>query len=156
MGAATSDEPPPPSRAEINELLDKAEQKVSAYEEAVKLAKPKLDMGNEKLFDRDADASSGAHQVIAAVRKKGPSAYGLMLLISILDDLSLAAATDGMVISQVSLAACRAGIRDDSDVTALINAGTSLHDISELILHASLRFIFVEERLMINKQLLHQ
>src|SRR5579864_2822224 len=82
-----------PSNDEIFELLAKAEQKVSGFENAIKGIKPSLDKADPKLSTTYAGAGAAAHVIISSIRKKGPSAYSLMSLVTTLDDLSLDAAT---------------------------------------------------------------
>jgi hypothetical protein len=85
-----------PSKSEIFELLDKADQKISGFEVAVKGAKPNLDGIDAKLSKNYLDAASTAHLMIQTLHKNGPSAYGLVGLLATLDDLSLDAANAGV------------------------------------------------------------
>jgi hypothetical protein len=82
-----------PSNDEILELLAKAEQKVSGFENAVKGVKPDLDKADPELSKTYVDAGAAAHVIILSIRKNGPSAYSLMSLVTTLDDLSLDAST---------------------------------------------------------------
>jgi hypothetical protein len=82
-----------PSKEEVSELVAKADEKVSSFEEAVKNAKPHLDKINPKLVTNYLDGASTAHTIIRNLQNNGPSAYGLVSLLATLDDLSLDAST---------------------------------------------------------------
>jgi hypothetical protein len=64
-----------PSNDEILELLAKAEQKVSGFENAVKGVRPDLDKADPELSKKYVDAGAAAHVIILSIRKNGPSAY---------------------------------------------------------------------------------
>src|SRR5258708_13704266 len=81
-----------PSEKEFSELLAKADEKVSAFEAAVKNAKPRLDKINTKYATNYLDAAATAHTVISKTLKNGPTAYALVTILTTLDDLSLHAA----------------------------------------------------------------
>ena len=90
-----------------------------------------------------------ARQIITALKYKGESAYGLIGLLSTLDDLSLDASHAS---TQILLYGARSisarGTFPDSvtgGVVALSTAGNDCYDISELIMHATLRLVAVEE-----------
>jgi hypothetical protein len=82
-----------PSNEEISELLAKADEKVSAFEQAVRLAKPFLDKIDTKYATNYLDAAATAHYLIQATIKNGTSAYRLVGVLTTLDDLSYDAAT---------------------------------------------------------------
>src|ERR1700733_4284400 len=82
-----------PSKEEVSELIAKADEKVSSFEDAVKNAKPYLDRVNPKLVTNYLDGASAARTIIRNLQKNGPSAYGLVSLLATLDDLSLDAST---------------------------------------------------------------
>src|ERR1035441_5345871 len=65
-----------PSKEEISELVAKADEKVSSFEEAVKHAKPYLDKINPKFAANYLDGASTEHTIIQKLQKNGPSAYG--------------------------------------------------------------------------------
>lgn len=138
-----------PSQEEISDLLKKADEKVVSFEEAVKNAKPYLDKVNPKLFTTYTDASSDAHAIISGMQTKGMSAYGLVALLATLDDLSLNAATASVQLLRVDEDHVIKGAKPDlgalAAVIVLNNASTSCNDISELIMHATLRYVHVEE-----------
>jgi hypothetical protein len=67
-----------PSKDEISELLSKADEKVSNFEQTMKAVKPALDITGSGLTSKGLDAASTAHSAIRAVQKNGPSGYGLV------------------------------------------------------------------------------
>ena len=75
-----------PSSAEILELANKADEKVKVFEKALKASAPYLD---KDTVQTDQSAADGAHTLINTIRKNGPSMYGLVGLLSTLDDLTL-------------------------------------------------------------------
>ena len=133
-----------PSRSEIFELIDKADQKISDFEGALKTAKPALDAIDAKLSKNYLDGASTAHFMIQSIHKNGPSAYALVGLLATMDDLSLDAAN-----ASVKLLAIR-GQQDNvaSWVVSLSTSGAACNDISELIMHATLRFVQAEEAIL--------
>jgi hypothetical protein len=147
FGQATSSMP---SREEILELVNKADEKTVAYEEAVKNAKPHLDKINPKFVENYLAASSTAHTIIQSIQKNGPSAYGLVGLFATLDDMSLNASTGSVQLLRTDEEHVVKGVAPDVSVLAsvivLSNASTACNDISELLLHATLRFVDVEEK----------
>ena len=58
--AKPAQQPSMPSKEEVSELVTKADEKVSGFEEAVKNAKPHLDRINPKLTTNYMDAASTA------------------------------------------------------------------------------------------------
>jgi hypothetical protein len=141
-----------PSNAEIGELLSKADQKVTNFEEAVKQAKPHLDKINSRLSSNYLDAAATAHHLIDGTQKNGTSAYRLVGLLATLDDVSLDAANASVLLlrnDEEQLAKGKQpGVAAVSSVVALSSAGTAVNDISELLMHATLRFIGAEEQLL--------
>ena len=137
-----------PSNDEIFELRDKAQEKVAGLENAVKTVKPTLDKADPKLSTMNLDAASAARTIIVSIRKNGPTAYGLTSLVTTLDDLSLDAATATV---QLLLLRIQSGQTGDSGLDFIIPLMTSKNecsDISELIMHATLRYIHTEEDLL--------
>ncbi len=141
-----------PSDAEIGELLTKADQKVAGFEEAVKLAKPHLDRTNSRLCSNYLDAAATAHKLIEATQKNGTSAFRLVGLLATLDDLSLDAANASVLLlrddEEQLMKGKQPGAASLSSVVVLSNAGTAVNDISELLMHATLRFIGAEEQVL--------
>jgi len=139
-----------PSEKEFSELLAKADEKVSAFEAAVKNAKPRLDKINTKYATNYLDAAATAHTVISKTLKNGPTAYALVTILTTLDDLSLDAASGTAFLlatdeDQVVAKGAAPDPNTRSDVLTLSAAGTGCNDIAELIMHATLRFIAAEE-----------
>jgi hypothetical protein len=141
-----------PSRDEIFELLDKAEQNISTFEDAVKKAKPKLDEVDPKLSNNYLDAASTAHWMLQTLHKDGPSAYRLVSLLATMDDLSRDAANASTRLLMSDAEHVANGRQRDGRVLAsvilLSNSGTACNDIAELIMHATLRLVHAEEDLI--------
>jgi hypothetical protein len=150
--ARPTNQPAMPSKEEISNLLKKADEKVSSFEEAVKNAKPYLDKVNPKLAATYLDASSDAHTIVAGMQKHGYSAYGLVGLLATLDDLSLNAATASVQLLRTDEEHVAKGAPPDvGALTAVIllgNASTTCNDIAELIMHATLRYVGAEEEVL--------
>jgi len=136
-----------PSKDEILELLNKADEKVSGFENAIKIVKSDLDKADPKLSTNYLDGAATAHLMIRAMKHNGPSGYGLVGLMATMDDLSLDAATAGVQLS-VQIAV-RAQDQTKADVFTpvilLMTSKNECNDISELIMHATLRYIRTEE-----------
>jgi len=60
-----------PSKEEISRLVQKANQRVTDFEQAVQAAKPFL---SEDRFKSDTDAVTTAHRIIGSLNKNGLSA----------------------------------------------------------------------------------
>ena len=74
-----------PSKNEIFELVDKANQKIGDFEDAIKAVKPSLHKADKNMSANDLDAAATAHKLIRKIKANGPSAYrlvGLMAQIS--------------------------------------------------------------------------
>lgn len=144
--------PSMPSHEEISELVSKANEKTVAYEEAVKNAKPYLDKIDPKFAQNFLDAASTAHTLIEAIQKNGASAYSLVSLLATLDDMSLNAATGSIQLLRTDEEhVAKGGAANVGALSAVIllnNASTACNDISELIMHATLRFVDTEEQLL--------
>jgi hypothetical protein len=140
-----------PSTEEISELAAKADQKVDDFEKSLKTAKPWLDKIDSKLSTNYLDAATTAHTIIGGIQKEGPSGYRLVSLLATLDDLSLDAANGNVQLMGAYAASILGGAPEDAILTAvtgLSRSGTACNDIAELIMHATLQFIQVEERLL--------
>jgi hypothetical protein len=146
--AKPAQQPSMPSKEEVSELVTKADEKVSGFEEAVKNAKPHLDRINPKLTTNYMDAASTAHKIIRAMQKNGASAYSLVSLFATLDDLALNASTGSVQLLRTDEEQVTKGKQPDvgrlSSVILLNTAGTACNDIAELIMHATLRYVGVE------------
>ena len=137
-----------PSNDEIFELLAKAEEKVSAFESGLKSIKTDLDKADPKSSPKYLDAATAAHKIIKDIRKNGPSAYALVGLVTTLDDLSLDAATASITLLLFQI---KSGQTENSGLWFLVPLLTSKNDctdISELIMHATLRLIRTEEDIL--------
>ena len=141
-----------PSKEEISELLSKADEKVSGFEQTVKTVKPTLDAINSGLSIKGLDAASTAHTLIGALQKNGPTGYGFLGLIATLDDLNSDAFRSALVLVSTDRDRVVKGGRPDANVPgfvlALANAGNACNDIAELIMHATFRYISVEEAVL--------
>lgn len=140
---AQPNKPTAPSREEISELVAKAEEKVSSFEDAVRHVKPILESQQTDLLGKDAKAAEKAHKLIRGLQQNNPSAYALVALIATLDDISLDASRTATLVIMTGLNKIDA--ETQGRLTLLWNAQNSCSDISELILHATLRLIEVEE-----------
>jgi hypothetical protein len=147
-----AEQPSMPSKEEMSELITKADEKVSGFEEAVRNAKPHLDRIDPKLVMNYMDAASTAHTIIKGMQKNGPSAFSLVSLLATLDDLSLNACTASGQLLRTDEEQVTKGKQPDvgrlSSVILLNTAGTACADIGELIMHATLRYVDAEERVL--------
>jgi hypothetical protein len=138
-----------PSEKEFLELLAKAAEKVSAFEAAVKIARPRLDKVDAKYAINYLNAVTTAHLSISTTIKNGPTAYNLVGVLTTLDDLSLDAANGTTFLLAADEDRVAKGEPPDSGtrsaVLALSAAGSSCNDIAELIFHATMRLIAAEE-----------
>lgn len=140
-----------PSDAELNELFNKAEEKVATFRKAVNSARPQLDKIDAHLASNYIDAAATANAIIAGLRTKGPSGAGLLMLITTLDDLALDATQGGLrllVQNQTHPVNAEADTATVMSVMSLSTAEVGCNDISELLVHASLRFIGAEDSLL--------
>jgi hypothetical protein len=137
-----------PSKDEILELMNKADEKVSGFEKAVKSVQPSLDKIDPNLSATYLNAASAARTIIRAIQKNGPSAYGLVSLVTTLDDLSLDAATASIQLMLLRDQSGQTGARGLDFLVPLMTAKNECYDISELIMHATLRYIHVQEDLL--------
>jgi hypothetical protein len=87
---------------------------------------------------------------ISAIKKNGMSAFALVALIGVLDDMSLNAAKASSVAVIVGLhqSTPDSQRRAGQDMQDLAQAGKNCYDISELLLHSTLRLIAVEESIL--------
>ena len=147
-----ADPPRMPSNEEILELVTKADEKVSGFEEAVNNAKPYLDKISPKLATNYLDGASTARTIIHNLKNNGPSAYALVSLLATLDDLALDAATGSIQVLRTDEENVIKGKQPDlgglSSVIVLGASGTACNDISALIMHATLRYLSAEEQVL--------
>jgi len=138
-----------PSRQEIEELLNKATQKVTALQAALKNVKPILDKIDPDAYKQDEEACETAIYIIGTIKKNGTSAYALVSLVGTLDDLKVDATSPvGSLTTQALKLDGMAQTLAVTDISNFIQAGTGCYDMSELLLHATLRYISAEESLL--------
>jgi hypothetical protein len=138
-----------PSNEEIGDLLSKASEYVDTYRQTFASARPSLTKApTPGFYEKAIELSKQATSVIAAIRKNGPSAYALVGLVAILDDMSLHATRAYAVTMVSTLGESRSDFKSQGmqDIQSLAQAAKNCEDISELLLHATLRLIAVEEQ----------
>lgn len=143
--------PTMPSTEEVNDLLSEASEYVETYQRIFKNAKPTLDKAPTPGFNQRTDElCSQADTIIAALQKNGPTAYSLVALIGVLDDLSLNASKAYAMAMIVGMQEANndAGRRALQDIQDLAQAGKNIYDISELLMHSTLRLISFEEKVL--------
>ena len=138
-----------PSEAEVGELTAKAAEKVETFQKTLDSIKPYLDKADPSAYGKDENAVAGARSILSAIKKNGRSAYGLVGLLTTLDDLDLDATQDSQAILIFVTRAMTEGRRPPDGMTTavlmLTSTASSLYDISELVMHATLRFVAGEE-----------
>lgn len=153
-----TDVPSMPSEEEIGELLGKTSEYVNTYQQTLSSTKYSLDKAaTPGFYEKGMELSKHAIDVIDAIKKNGTSAYSLVALIGILDDMSLNAARASAAATLVALKEDRTDPKNHAmdDFVSLAQAEKNCYDISELLLHATLRYISVEEtalRVLLDKQ----
>ena len=137
-----------PSEAEIGELISKASEYVDTYRRTFTNTKASLDKAPppgfyEKAMEECADAS----RVISAIKKNGSTAVALVSLIAILDDMSLNGARASAATMMVAVSEDRGNPSNHAmqDFQEIAQAEKNCYDISELLLHATIRYISAEE-----------
>jgi hypothetical protein len=133
-----------PSNAEIQELAAKADEKVTNFEKVLKASS-----GLQKdVLATDLATAQTAHTIVAVLKKNGPSSYALVSLVATLDDIALDASRAAQA---ESMSYCQNGLKGNSpdqaamvSMVGLSDSETSVNDISELVLHATLRYVKVE------------
>lgn len=137
-----------PSEEEIRELLRKAREYVNTYKESFISSKSSLDKAVPAgFYAKGIELSSQALAAITAIDKNGSSAYGLVGLIAILDDMSLNGARASAATMLVAVQESSSDPKNHAanDLLNLAQAEKNCYDISELLLHATLRYISVQE-----------
>lgn len=141
-----------PSEVEIGELTAKASEKVEAFQKTLDSVKPLLDEADPSAYGKDENAVEGARSILAALKKNGRSAYALVSLLATLDDLDLDATQDSTAILLSGTRAMANGKNPPDGMTAatimLTSSASSFYDISELVMHATLRFVSGEEEVL--------
>ena len=154
----SADMPRAPSEEEIGELLTKASEYVQTYQQTFTSAKGSLNKATPQgFYNKGIELSGQASSAIAAIRKNGSSAYALVGLIAILDDMSLNGARASAAATLVALEENDSDPNNHAkiDFVSLAQAEKNCYDISELLLHATLRLIAAEEsalRILLDRQ----
>jgi hypothetical protein len=146
--AAHTQVPSMPSEEEINELLSSSSERITEFQRALDNVKPLLDRADPEFYKQDSEACETAQAAIKAMKKNGSSAYALVALVSLLDDLNLDASRATLQIFRLAHDDDKTGKKNPSIVPDFLNiaeAGKNCGDISELLLHATLRYIAAEE-----------
>jgi hypothetical protein len=144
-----TDQPPIPSKEEVTALLNQADTAVLAFDKALAGAKPALDKQDAGLFQKYTQAAKTTKEVIQALEETSPSAYGLVGLITTLDDVTLNASRAAMVIL---LGRGATGDKEaDRMVGELGSAQNGCYEASERITSATLRLIKVEEKVLMDR-----
>jgi hypothetical protein len=127
-------------------LANKADENVQGFEKVLKASEPYLDKDK---FHIDEDAVAKTHGVIAAIRNNHVAMYSLVGLLSALDDLTLdASRASRLIILAIGQNAFKDPAAKESATVAamsLMNSENSLYDISDLLLHATLRYAAAED-----------
>lgn len=138
-----------PSKIEVNQLVDKTAEKLNGLEKSLRAIKPLLDKVDPAAFQQDMDACDAGLAAVSAIRKNGPSAYALVGLISILDDLKVdTIASLPALANEATKLDPNARLVAVADISGFIQGGNACYDMSELLLHTTLRYISVEESLL--------
>ncbi len=142
-----------PSEAEIGELLSKASEYVETYKQTFATAKGSLEKASQPgFYDRASAMCAQASQVISAIKKNGSTAVALVSLIAVLDDMSLNAARASASTMLLAVGEDKQAMQDFQN---LAQAEKNCYDSSELLLHATIRYISVEEtalRVLLDQQ----
>lgn len=147
---------PMPSEAEIGELVSKANEYVDTYRRTFENTKASLDKApTPGFYERAMEECAQAAEVISAIKKNGSTAVALVTLISILDDMSLngARASAAMMLVAASEDRTKPSNHAMQDFQDIAQAEKNCYDISELLLHATIRYISAEENAL--RTLLH-
>lgn len=101
--------------------------------------------------------SEQAQTAISALKTNGSSAVALIGLLAILDDMSLNATGAYAQAEMVAVEENRSNPKNDAmaDWQDLAQAGKNCYDISDLLLHVTLRYVANEEtalRALLNQQ----
>jgi hypothetical protein len=110
------------------------------------IVRPDLDsQGASDVLRQDTSTAANAHEIIHILQKNGPTAYGLVMLIVVLQDTALnASKTASVLVMSQGIS----GDHREANLIVLGTASTSCRDIAELLLHATLRMIDAEEDLV--------
>jgi len=141
-----------PSEDEVVELGAKASEKVEAFQKTLDSVRPYLDKADPSAYAKDKNAIEGARTVLAALKKNGRSAYVMVSLLTTLDDLDLDATQDSAAILLSGTQDMANGKHPPDGMTTavmmLTSVASSFYDISELVMHATLRLVNAEETVL--------
>lgn len=136
------DKPDPPSSEELLELADKAQEKTDAYRVAIVAAKQDLP-ANE--YQQYMSAVGPANEIIKGLRQS-KSAYATVALVTILDDMTLnASRAELQLMTHLADASEVIRTRVMLEGATIGTAESGCYDISELTMHAALRYVGFEE-----------
>jgi len=141
-----SEVPTMPSEAEISDLVSKASEYIDTYRLTFKNAKASLDKApNPGFYEQAMALCDQASGVISTIKKDGATAVSLVVLLTVLDDMTLKRASASTMI--VALSENKSNRNDHAmqDFQDLAQAEKNCYDISELLSHATIRYISVEE-----------
>jgi len=143
-----SEVPTMPSDAEIGDLVSKASEYVDTYRLTFKNAKASLDKApNPGFYEQAMALCDQASGVITTIKKNGATAVSLVVLLTVLDDMTLNGARASASTMIVALSENKSNRNDHAmqDFQDLAQAEKNCYDVSELLSHATIRYISVEE-----------
>jgi hypothetical protein len=136
-----------PSKQEIVELAHKADEKVTNFEQANKLASSYF---SEADFQKGTEYCAAAHRAVAALSKNAATAYTSTELLIVLNALAVDAASHARAIYQRAMVTATRGETVSLNALAaadsLIKAQSGLTEVSEVVGHTTLRLIAVEQQ----------
>jgi hypothetical protein len=135
-----------PTAQEISELVSKADETVTSFDRALAVSKEFL-QEPEAGYEGQVKAAQTAHEIIQKIKSNGASAYALVALLGTLDDITNDSATSANLILVDALERSASGkpVTSLGVAVKLMQVKKSSYDISELIMHATLRLIKNEE-----------
>jgi hypothetical protein len=135
-----------PSKAEFTDLFTRADENLKAFDSALGNARPALDKQDPDLFKKYSKAAVTAKEVLKALQETSPSAYGLVGLITTLDDVTLNASRAATVILL-----SHSKENNDATIAGLGAAQNGCYEVSERLTNATLRLIKVEEKVLMER-----
>lgn len=132
-----------PSQSEIADLVRKADEKTTMYEAAIKNAQA---ISPDAVPVDSLEAAKTSHEIIKTILNSGASGYGLVGLVATLDDMSLNASRGTTNLLREAIK--HPDQRTMGSILVLSASSTDCNDISELLLHTTLRYIHAEETIL--------
>jgi hypothetical protein len=126
-----------PQKGELIPLLTKTDEKIVEFEKSILGLKADIERVDPGATAKITTGAAAAHQIIAQMLSDGHTAGRLVALLPSLDDFTRHA-------SRESLLLVLNGIATNSpakDISGLASVGNSLYDISDLLLHTTLRAV---------------